>query len=160
METKNKLFDFIKKKENYKNNSVKLENYFENFSTDVLKKIKAEELKTQAKNNSSKTTYLLVSIAALFILVLGIIYLNNNPSSNKELKIYSKIEKQEFKSDTTQTKIKIVKDSIKKEKVEVKKEIQIKTESKSFQELLNELDDDDIIIFLNSSEVDLEDLDS
>lgn len=166
MEENKNILDFLKPKAVKAEEEQFLNSYFDNFSENLLEKIKNEEVKKKASQNKTKIIYLLVGIAASVVLVFGIIRFSSTSSIENSPNLISEIELEadEFDLELLQEELinsdtsKIISKINAEEKVKENSENILKVE-KSFEELLNDLDDEELMQYLNSNEVELEDLD-
>jgi hypothetical protein len=166
MEENKNILDYLKPKAGKAEEEKFLNSYFENFSDNLLEKIKQDELQKKASQNKSKIIYLLVDIAASVLLVFGIIRFSSSSSIENSPNLMSEIEleAEEFDLELLQEELinsdtsKIIKKVVKEEKV-IEHQGTLPKVEKSFEELLNDLDDEELMQYLNSSEVELEDLD-
>ena len=164
------------------------QNYFEDFTADFLAKIKSEtdekkiqntdnQLNNKAKILILKPIFWISSIAASIIVIFGINYFLNDSAklsdiSESEILAYVEENSDDFTTEEIQSQIE---ESIKKKNFKeidtTKSQANYKKESfnektmqenqipkASFNELLNSLNEEDLYLYLNSEEVELEDL--
>jgi hypothetical protein len=166
MEEDKNILDYIKVKEQNEENNQFLGSYFDNFSNQLISKLKEEDRQNKSKKSRSKIIYFSFSIAASVGLIFVISYFLPSSSDTKMDHLISKKEKDlhDFKLKDLSDEIVEV-DTLKRLKKEDKitldsvNKSQITKEEKSFDELLMELEDEDLIFYLTSNEIEIEDLD-
>ncbi|MES2588532.1 MAG: hypothetical protein V4622_06080 [Bacteroidota bacterium] len=173
MEAKKDIFDFIKAK-----NKPELgENYFENFSTEFLNKIKTEIPQTK-KTKIIRPTFWLLGLAASLLIYFGIsnllnqnddfakvsdseilAYVEDNIDDFDSESIYKHLEESNFLGDTTKLRqAQFTQDSLQNVKKMEGNKPKIILPTQSSSELFESLSEEDLYNYLNSEETDLEEI--